>query len=236
MATGTEEITRIKDLYPRARVTGCEREFVAGVDLGMRRDPSAIAVIERCREVYDVRNPVTWDFLSETRTVLTHVERVPLGTPYAEVAERVWSVLDTGSGQWPATLVVDETGVGAPVVEGLRRSGRGRGRGIVAVTITGGERSSVSGESYRVPKRDLVTGLQVGFENRELEIADAIPEMKLLISELMGMRVKVTAAGHEKYEAWSEGAHDDLVLAVALAWWRAGWKKPPRVWGTRRLV
>ena len=39
MATGAEEITRIADLYPRARVTGCEREFVAGVDLGMRRGP-----------------------------------------------------------------------------------------------------------------------------------------------------------------------------------------------------
>ena len=130
MATGTEEITRIADLYPRARVTGCEREFVAGVDLGMRRDPSAIAVIERRRSVYDVRDPVTWDFLSETRNVLTHVERVPLGTPYAEVAERVWSVLDFGAGRWPGTLVVDETGVGAPVVEGLRRSGRGRGRGM----------------------------------------------------------------------------------------------------------
>ena len=92
MATGTEEITRIGDLYPRARVTGCEREFVAGVDLGMRRDPSAIAVIERRRSVYDVRDPVTWDFLSETRNLLTHVERVPLGTPYAEVAERVSTV------------------------------------------------------------------------------------------------------------------------------------------------
>ena len=39
MAAGTEEITRIGNLYPRARVTGCEREFVGGVDLGMRRDP-----------------------------------------------------------------------------------------------------------------------------------------------------------------------------------------------------
>ena len=234
MATDTEGMRRVRDLYPSARVTGCEREFVAGLDLGMRRDPSAIAVIERCRSVYDIRDAVTWDFLSETRCVLTHVERVPLGTPYAEVTERVWRVMDLGAGRWPATLVVDETGVGAPVVEGLKKSGRGRS--IVPVTITGGERSSLAGGSHRVPKRDLVTGLQVGFENRELEIAGGMPEMKVLITELMGMRVKVTAAGNERYEAWREGAHDDLVLAVALAWWRAGWKKPPPVWGTRRLL
>ena len=217
MAAGAEGLRGIRELYPGARVTGCEREFVAGLDLGMRRDPSAIAVIERCRSVFDVRDRVTWDFLSETRCVLTHVERVPLGTPYSEVAERVWRVLDLGAGQWPSTLVVDETGVGAPVVESLVKSGRGRS--IVPVTITGGERGSVVNGSHRVPKRDLVTGLQVGFENRELEIAGGMPEMKLLISELMGMRVKVTAAGNERFEAWREGAIDDLMLAVA---WRGG--------------
>jgi hypothetical protein len=36
------------------------------------------------------------------------------------------------------------------------------------------------------------------------------------------MRVKMTAAGNEQYEAWRESAHDDLVLAVALACWGLG--------------
>jgi hypothetical protein len=31
------------------------------------------------------------------------------------------------------------------------------------------------------------------------------------------MRVKVTLGGHETYEHWRSGDHDDLVLAVALA-------------------
>jgi hypothetical protein len=215
-------------------VTGCERSFVAGLDLGQRRDHSAIAVVERCRSVYDVRDPVTWDFLSETRTVLTHVERLPLGTAYGEVVERVWDLLGLCAGRWPSTLVVDETGVGAPVVEALKRSREGAS--IVPVTITGGDRSSVVNGSHRVPKRDLVTGLQLAFENRELEIAGGMPEMKVFLTELMSMRVKVTAAGHERYESWREGSHDDLVLAVALAWWRSGWRRPPPVWGTRRLL
>ena len=37
------------------------------------------------------------------------------------------------------------------------------------------------------------------------------------------MRVKVSASGHESFAAWREGTHDDLVLAVALACWRARW-------------
>jgi hypothetical protein len=35
------------------------------------------------------------------------------------------------------------------------------------------------------------------------------------------MRVKVTLNGHEMYEHWRSGDHDDLVLAVALACWQA---------------
>jgi hypothetical protein len=165
---------------------------------------------------------------------LTHVERVPIGTAYGDVVERVWDLLGGAGGQWSMTVVVDETGVGAPVVEVLKKSRRGGS--IVPVTITGGERESMANGSHRVPKRDLVTGLQLAFENRELEIAGGMPEMKVLLGELMSMRVKVTAAGNERFEAWRDGAHDDLVLAVALAWWRIGWRRPPPVWGTRRLL
>ena len=35
------------------------------------------------------------------------------------------------------------------------------------------------------------------------------------------MRVKVGLEGREQYGAWREGTHDDLVFAVALAYWAA---------------
>ena len=35
-------------------------------------------------------------------------------------------------------------------------------------------------------------------------------------AEMAEMRVKVTAAGNTQFGVWREGAHDDLVLAVAL--------------------
>ena len=46
-----------------------------------------------------------------------------------------------------------------------------------------------------------------------------LPETPTLTAELAGFQMKVTAAGHDQYGAWREGAHDDLVLAVALAVW-----------------
>ena len=38
--------------------------------------------------------------------------------------------------------------------------------------------------------------------------------------ELAQFKVKINiSTGHDSYEAWREGDHDDLVLAVALACW-----------------
>src|SRR3954447_22387189 len=168
-------------------VTGRERLFVAGLDLGQKQDYTAIAVIERCRTVYAARDPVTYDFVQEKRYTLTHVERLPLGTPYPRVVDHVREVLQRTGGD--PSLVVDATGVGQPVVDLLRQSGLRRG--LVPVTITGGERTSGSGDGYRVPKRDLVTGLQIAFETRSLEIAKGVAGVETLISELMLMRVAV---------------------------------------------
>jgi hypothetical protein len=43
-----------------------------------------------------------------------------------------------------------------------------------------------------------------------------------MIAELTGFQLKVDLrSGHDTYEAWREGIHDDLVLAVAIAAWYA---------------
>jgi hypothetical protein len=54
------------------------------------------------------------------------------------------------------------------------------------------------------------------------------------VKELREMRVKVGASGHENFDAWRSGSHDDLVLATALACWRSR-LRIPAIWGTRRL-
>lgn len=41
----------------------------------------------------------------------------------------------------------------------------------------------------------------------------------MLINELLSFKVKITPNAHDTYGTWREGVHDDLVLAVALAYW-----------------
>ena len=94
---------------------------------------------------------------------------------------------------------------------------------LTAVTITGGERESRANGGWGVPKRDLVVGLEVMLETGKLRIATGLREGETFLKELTGMRVKVSAGRREQFESWREGTHDDLVLAAALACWRARW-------------
>jgi hypothetical protein len=183
--------------------------FYLGVDLGQKCDFTAIAVVERREHIphYLVTQwtgPVTlYD--------LRHLERLPLGMPYPKAVQRVADLTREPSIQNRCTVVVDSTGVGAPVVDALRNSNL-RAE-LVPVTITGGAHASRSRHGWSVPKRELVSSLGMMIENEELRIAARIPERLRLVDELMSMQADKLAAPGDK--------HDDLVFAVALACWRA---------------
>ena len=85
--------------------------------------------------------------------------------------------------------------------------------------ITGGDTERYADGYYRVPKRDLIVGLQVLLQQGGLQIAAGMSEGATLVKEMAEMRVKITGSGNEQFGAWRSGEHDDLVLAVALACW-----------------
>ncbi len=182
-----------------------------GLDLGQRRDHTAIAVLE----------------CAGGGMVVRHAERVMLGTPWARVVERVRAIVKHPKMAGQCGLVVDATGVGSPVVEMLR--GAGLGCEIVAVTITGGDKASQTAQGWSVPKRDLMTGLQLGLENGEVKIARRMREAGALVRELTDVR-----ASGARMAAEGTGQHDDLVIAVALAMWKGRQKKKFIVFEGRR--
>jgi len=196
-----------------------DRYFV-GVDLGQKQDYTAIAVVERLEEAGEF-DPVRWERAIKVGHCLRHVERVALGTSYPDVVGRVREVARSADLAGRCAVVADATGVGGAVIDLLRAADLGCE--LTAVTITGGDRASRSDGGWKVPKRDLVVGLEVMLETGSLRIAAGLRDGETFIKELAGMRVKVSAGGREQFEAWREGTHDDLVLAAALACWRARW-------------
>ena len=131
--------------------------------------------------------------------------------------------------------LVDQTGVGRPVVDMLR----GAGLKPIAITITGGDSVTREGGAVRVPKRDLVSTVQVLLQSKRLKIARGLKEAQTLTDELLAFKVTITTTGHDRYGndvgMWRENPHDDLVLAVALAAWYGENAPTPTVIPTARV-
>lgn len=193
------------------------RKYFLGVDLGQANDYTALSVIEK----------VMWREHGETRHEyrLGHLERLPLGMTYPVQVERVKALVDRLKGSpfrldgrttWDGdvTTVADATGVGRPVVDMLRDAGLR----LKAVTITGGDQETITSGMYRVPKRELVSVLQVALHKQLLRVQASLPLAPVLRDEMLAFRVRYSAAGHDSYgNDWRENPHDDLVLATALA-------------------
>jgi hypothetical protein len=189
------------------------RNFFVGLDLGERQDPSAIAVVEKIERARPYGPPE----FEELR--VRQLARAPLGTPYPMLVAGVREGLRSSELRDQCTLVVDSTGVGIPVIEMLR--GAKMGCEVLAVTITGGERATQHGQNWNVPKKDLMSGVQLLLDEGRLRIAKDLPEAGWLVKELVDVRVRQKASGRVRMGADGYGEHDDLVIALALAVWRA---------------
>lgn len=195
--------------------------LIIGVDLGQANDFTAITIVERHNEMFQKAHDGRSPDVIVRHHHLRHAQRLPLGTPYPDVAEFVLQMVKELSVQTNTKiitpdLIVDGTGVGKPVVDMMRRAGLKP----VAVAITGGrEQNKINAHNYTVPKRDLVGSLIVTFQESRLKLSSGLPFIQELLHELMNFKARVSASGNEQFDAWRESIHDDLVLATALAVW-----------------
>ena len=108
--------------------------------------------------------------------------------------------------KYRASVLMDSTGAGDPVMEQLRARG---------VSVEGYHLSSQS-------KQQLIEHLAVGIEQRLL----TFPQIDVLINELQIYEYEMTRAGNVRYNAPS-GFHDDTVIALGLAYWKS--KQTPAI-------
>lgn len=196
-----------------SRSSSDEISYTVGVDLGQSEDPTAIAIV-RASPVSDAEDP---DPLFQ----VGYLERLPLNTPYPGVIRHV-SRLTADRRLQPnevaPELVIDFTGVGRPVFDMFEA----KGLSPIGVGITAGD-TIIKDEKkliWKVPKIILISGLQAVLHDGRLKIHKALADAPALISELQDFRATVTDSGYWKFGA-REGKHDDLVLALAIAVWRA---------------
>ncbi len=195
--------------------------WLIGLDLGQVHDPSAIAIMRR--------HWVTWGDTQQQKFHVRYLERFPLGTPYPDIVKMTktyaeslpvpsdWGADHPAGPIRPYHLVIDATGVGRPVADMFKEVAVWPTR----VTITGGnEATRPEQHEYHVPKRHIISALQVAMQTHRIQLAKGITDAETFISEAMNFQFKLSAkSGEDQYGAWREGTHDDLLLAVALAVW-----------------
>lgn len=214
------------------------RTYTVGVDLGQAHDPTAIAVCER-ETIEPVRHTthgvsgqgfaIATDYAAELhdppRPVyrIRHLERLPLGMVYPAQVAYVGGLLarEPLASRQPGTFV-DHTGVGRAVFDMFRQARLPR---CYPVTITGGDGVTREGDGWHVAKLILISRVQALLHAGELSIEPALPDAAVLARELQDFRVSFSSAGNAIFGA-REGAHDDLVLAVALAIFGASQAQP----------
>src|SRR5262249_50063783 len=196
----------------KRRFAMSDKVYIAGLDLGRPHEFTALSVLERT-EVLDPDNPER----HVRHYAVRHLERLPPTTPYPEVFARLASVF-VDSPLRGSKLVVAYTGVGRPVLEMLRKAKVGAS--VTPLFVTSGKGSSADGRGgWLVPRQELAATLQVLLQSRRLRVAPALPEAAMLARELTAFQVKVSGSAEMEMDAWRQGAHDDLVLAVAVAAW-----------------
>lgn len=178
-----------------------------GLDLGLRRDPTALAVLEDVTRATGEFDFVHYRDVTETVLILRAVETLPLETPYADLPEILAGRLRRLPTCAARHLVVDCTGAGLPVLENLRAA-------RLAVTlhpivITGGQEPGSLAHAQSVPRRVLLENLRAVLETGRLRIPATLRRLDLLYNDCQNL-------GHPE----SSGP-DDLAFAVALAVWKA---------------
>jgi hypothetical protein len=204
------------------------------VDLGKFVDPTALCVL--CRSLAIDKqsglplrgargeNLYTW----EARAL----KRYQIGTPYTAIVADVVRIVQRPELQPGPRLVIDSTGVGAPVAEMFTAALQNL-PSVEShfVTITSGENFSnvtnltrvnlVARGVWRVSKAQLIGSIRVVLEQRRFKVSPdpdtgkPIEHAAVLIRELQAFREKITEAGNTTWEA-RQGAHDDLILSACL--------------------
>jgi len=121
---------------------------------------------------------------------------------------------------------VDQTAVGKVVMDRLWKANLM----ITQVAISAGQTVEfIDGGGLRVPKKDLVSALQLLLQSRRLQVAPGLQDSDILAAELSAFRLRKVPLADTDTPEWRVGQHDDLVFAVALTCWHAE-RVPLRIW------
>lgn len=187
--------------------SGAQQRHVLGLDLGQQNDYSVLSVF-------------TVKFNEDNRALyeLPYLKRFRLKTSYVDIVDQVIAIINKYNLLLNYSLIVDYTGVGRPVVDLFRQ----KHLNPVALSITGGIKTNwVTNVEVNVPKKDIVTYLQLVLQNNRIAIAHDLPLLRTLTQEFLSFQLKIrdnTMSVTSSYGG-AYGVNDDIVMSMGIAVW-----------------
>ncbi len=173
------------------------RLYTVGIDWGRKLDFTVVAVVDA----------------TERPGRLVYLQRWQ-GTGWETQAREVGAICARFV---PWRILADGNSIGDPLAETLQTEiGKALGPGRSAPTV---ERFSFGAES----KTKLIDRLNLGLSARGLQY----PNHRVLLSELRGFEYGASGSSGRASMGARSGAHDDVVIALALAWFGAPEGAPP---------
>ena len=172
--------------------------IILGWDVAQTTDSSIIAVVES-----DGRPAMYW---------VRRIAKLPKGMPYDQ---QVIMARELVTQYKNPTLLIDRTGVGLPICDMIVAGGLNP----LQVSLTAGDVTSrPEPGKINLPKRDLVAAITKTIQERRLKVVPGCENAALFRSELKNFQLKVSASGHNTYNA-AQGSHDDTITAIGLCLW-----------------
>ena len=155
--------------------------YYLALDLGYLRDYAALVLLEYRATPTGTRDAATYQFLYRRQLRVVHVERFRLRTGIGDLIARVRRLCEHPHLAHHTQLLVDVTS--QPMIAQLFRDAKIPAH-FIPVTITPGEKVVVSGGDRSVPKKLLISCLELLFEKDYLRLAAAMAQADLMRDEL----------------------------------------------------
>jgi len=185
-----------------------KERLIIGLDLGQQYD-------------YTVLTAISAVFVSkrDMRYKLEYIHRYPLKMSYPDMGASVTRFMNSAKVKLHnPILIVDYTGVGAPVYDILIKNGLAP----VGLTVTGGLSVNITNRyKIAVPKRDLVASLQIVIQNKKIVIPSSLKEYAQLVAEVQNFSMDVTKGSSPTFNALRDNVHDDIIMSLCMATWYA---------------
>jgi len=176
------------ELYASLEASIPVAEYYAGVDFGKLQDYSVLTVLRREGDILK----------------LIYMYQFALETSYTQV---IGHLVRTNEKFQFRNVLVDQTGVGEPVLEEIRNQGV----------------RNVDGVKFTVEtKEELLTSLKIAMEQNRL----AIPYHRQLCEQINEQQYEYGKSGHLQF-SHPQNSHDDILWALSLSCFASTQAPPP---------